>query len=35
MKLGLVKYGEDDKLKAKDKRQQSPKKEKSIHVVEK
>jgi len=35
MKLGLVKYKEDDKPRAKDKRSQSPKKEKSIHVVEK
>jgi len=35
VKLGLVKYGDDDKPKAKDKRPQSPKKKKSIHVVEK
>ena len=35
MKLGLVKYREDDKPKAKDKRQQSPKKEKFVHVAEK
>ena len=35
VKLGLVKYGEDEKSKAKDKKQQSPKKEKSVHVVEK
>ena len=35
VKLGLMKYGSDDKSKAKDKRPQSPKKEKSIHVVEK
>jgi len=35
VKLGLVKYGDDDKLRAKDKKPQSPKKEKSIHVAEK
>ena len=35
VKLGLVKYGDDDKSRSKDKRPQSPKKEKSIHVVEK
>ena len=35
MKLWFVKYGDDDKPRAKDKRPQSPKKEKSIHVVEK
>lgn len=35
VKLGLMKYGEDEKPKAKDKRPQSPKKEKFIHVVEK
>jgi len=35
VKLGLVKYGEDEKPKAKEKRTQSPKKDKSIHVVEK
>jgi len=35
VKLGLVKYGEDDKPKARDRRTQSPKKDKSIHVVEK
>jgi len=35
VKLGLVKYGEDEKPKAKDKRTQSPKKEKSVHVAKK
>jgi len=35
VKLGLVKYGEDDKPKVRDKRTQSPKKENSIHVVKK
>jgi len=35
MKLGLVKYGDDDKLRAKDKKTQSPKKEKSIHIAKK
>lgn len=30
-----MKYGEDDKPRAKDKKPQSPKKEKSIHVVKK
>jgi len=35
MKLGLVKYEEDEKPKTKDKRTQSPKKDKSIHVAEK
>ena len=35
VKLGLVKYGEDNKPKAKDKRPQSPKKKKIVHVVEK
>ena len=35
VKLGLVKYGEDEKPKAKDKRTQSPKKDKSIHVAKK
>ena len=35
VKLGLVKYGSDDKSKAKDKRLQSPKKEKTIHVAKK
>jgi len=35
VKLGLVKYKEDEKLKAKDKRTQSPKKDKSIHVAKK
>jgi len=35
MNLELVKYEKDNKLKSKDKRPQSPKKEKSIHVVEK
>jgi len=35
VKLGLVKYGDDDKSRAKDKKPQSPKKEKSIHVTEK
>ena len=34
VKLGLVKYGEDEKPKAKEKRAQSPKKDKSIHVAE-
>jgi len=35
VKLGLVKYGEYEKPKAKDKRAQSPKKDKSIHVEKK
>ena len=35
VKLGLVKYGEHEKPKARDKRTQSPKKDKSIHVAEK
>jgi len=35
VKLGLVKYGEDEKPMAKDKRTQSQKKDKSIHVAEK
>jgi len=35
VKLGLVKYGEDEKPRAKDKRAQSPKKDKSIHVAKK
>jgi len=33
VKLGLMKYGDDDKLRAKEKKPQSPKKEKSIHVA--
>ena len=35
VKLGSIKYGEDEKPKAKDKRSQSPKKEKLVHVAEK
>jgi len=35
VKLGLVKYGDDEKLRAKDKNPQSLKKEKSIYVIEK
>ena len=35
MKLGLMKYESDDKTKTKDRRPQSPKKKKTIHVAEK
>jgi len=35
VKLGLMKYGDDEKPRAKEKKPQSSKKEKSIHVAEK